>query len=85
MKKLIVKNWVLTPHAAKRISERNVSIDEVQEILDDPDLIKEQGAKYILAKTLKDRDDNMVACVVLERKENDIWIIITVMHNFKEI
>lgn len=36
-------------------------------------------------KSLNNRDDNMVACVVLERKENDVWIIITVMHNFKEI
>lgn len=84
MNKPTIKNWVLTPHAVQRISERSVTIIEIQEVLDHPDVIKEQGAKLILAKNLTARKDNMVACVVLERKENDVWIVITVMHNFEE-
>jgi hypothetical protein len=57
---------------------------DIQEVLENPDMVKAQGAKFILAKQIKDRADNMIACVVLERKENDLWVVITVMHNFKE-
>ena len=84
MNKPVIKNWVLTPHAVERIAERKVSIDEIQEVLDSPDLVKEQGEKFIFAKSLSGRSDNMIACVVLERSENDLWIVITVMNNFKE-
>lgn len=84
MNKLVIKNWVLTPHAATRVAERAVTMDEIQEVLDNPDVIKEQGTKFILAKHLASRSDNMIACVVIERKENGLWVIITVMHNFKE-
>jgi hypothetical protein len=76
MNKPEIKNWVLTPHAAQRISERSISINEVQEVLRNPDMVKEQGAKLILAKKLINRFDNMIACVVLEQKENDLWIVI---------
>ncbi len=84
MDKPEIKNWVFTPHAVQRTIERNVSIIDVQEILEQPDLVKAQGAKFILAKKITGRSDNMIACVVLERQENDLWIVITVMHNFKE-
>ncbi len=84
MNKPLIKTWVLTPHAVERIAERKVSISEIQEVLDSPDIVKEQGTKFIFAKSLSGRTDNMIACVVLERNENDLWIVITVMHNFRE-
>lgn len=80
----IIKNWVLTPHAAERINERNLSLNEIESVLKQPDLIKEQGPKFIFSKSLKNRKDNMIACVVLEKKNNNLWIVITVMHNFEE-
>lgn len=79
-----IKNWVLTPHAVDRLKERSISLTELEEIIKSPDIVKAQGPKYILAKELIGRSDNKVACVVLERKENDLWIVITVMTNFRE-
>ena len=84
MDKLEIKNWVLTPHAVQRLEERKVSITEIDNILKNPDLIKAQGPKYILAKKVSGRTDNMIACVVLERKTDDLWVVITIMHNFEE-
>ena len=79
MKKLDIKKWALTAHAVERMEERKVSMDEVRAIITSPEHVIEQGSKYILSKTLDGRSDNMVSIVVLEKKEHDLWMIITVM------
>jgi hypothetical protein len=84
MKKPKIENWVLTPHAVKRALERGVSIDEIAIIVSDPDLVLSQGPKFILAKTMNQRSDNLLACVLLEKKKPNLWVIVTVMHNFEE-
>ena len=75
---------VLTPHAVKRIEERKISIQEVQDTLNNPDVVKTKGPKFILAKSFDNRGDNKLACVIIEKKTEDLWVVITVMHNFKE-
>ena len=79
-----IKKWKLTSHASQRIKERNISMHEIEEIINSPDEILIQGTKYILAKNLKNRKDNMIATVVIEKKEHNLWLIITVMINFQK-
>ena len=79
-----ISNWVLTPHAAERAMDRNISMQEISEVLKTPDIVKKQGPKYILAKKFTTRIDNHIACVVLEKKSDNLWVVITVMHNFEE-
>ena len=82
-KKLKITNWFLSPHAVLRLEERKIEIKELESILVDPDEVIEQGQKYILAKKFENRKDNMLAAVVLEKKE-DLWLVITVMVNFEK-
>jgi Domain of unknown function (DUF4258) len=78
-----ILNWALSPHAVERILERKISLGEIKELLEDPDDVIQQGPKYIFSKTFTHRNDNSVAAVVLEKKEDGLWLIITVMVNFK--
>jgi hypothetical protein len=82
MTKPVVKKWVLSPHAAKRMIERGVLVDDIQLLIESPDFLVAQGPKWIFAKAFSARQDNVVAAILLERKEKDLWIVITVMVNF---
>ncbi|MBC7743230.1 MAG: DUF4258 domain-containing protein [Bdellovibrionaceae bacterium] len=78
-----IKKWVLSPHAAARIIERKISIDEMNLIFTEPDFVLHQGPKYIFSKSLMKRSDNYIAAVIIEKKE-DLWLVITVMVNFQK-
>lgn len=79
-----IKKWALTPHAVERMAEREVSIEEIEEILKNPDEVVKQGPKFIFAKNIKGRSDNMIATVIVEKKEHGLWLIITIMMNFQK-
>ena len=81
--KPIVKKWVFSPHAATRMMERGVSVDAVQQLIETPDLVVAQGPKWVFAKSFSARHDNLIAAVLLERKDKDLWIVLTVMINFQ--
>lgn len=77
-----VRNWVLTPHAAQRAVEREVSVDEIEGVIREPDYAITQGPKWILAKSFPRRQDNKVAAVLLEKAEENLWVVITVLVRF---
>ncbi len=83
MTKPVVKKWVFSPHAATRMMERGVSVDEVRQLIEAPDLVIAQGPKWLFAKSIDTRHDNLIAAVLLERKDKDLWIVLTVMINFQ--
>lgn len=78
-----IKKWALTPHAAQRIFERNISLEEMALLISDPEDVIPQGPKLILAKTFNRRKDNKVAAVVMEKQGDGLWLVITVMVNFR--
>ncbi|MNL58681.1 hypothetical protein D3C87_1823370 [compost metagenome] len=82
--KLSIKKWVLTPHAVERVVDRKITIPELELLIREPDTVIAQGPKYLLVKKLKGRKDNNVAAVVLEKREQDLWVVITVMVNFQK-
>lgn len=84
MTKPVVKKWVLSPHAVKRMTERQISVDEVQLLIESPDFVIAQGPKWVFAKSFFEREDNLIAAVLLEKKDKELWIVITVMINFQE-
>ena len=81
--KLKIDQWALTPHAAQRLLERDITIEELSLVISNPEEIIEQGPKFILTKTFPQRKDNKVAAVILEKKGYQLWLIITVMVNFQ--
>ena len=81
IKKIKISNWVLTPHAASKIIERKISIEELQALLTSPDQIIPQGPKFLLVSHFPHRTDNKLAAVVLEKK-GDLWVVITILINF---
>ncbi|HXH29438.1 MAG TPA: DUF4258 domain-containing protein [Bacteriovoracaceae bacterium] len=81
-KKPKILRWFLSPHAAQRMLERHISVEELDLILSDPDQVTEQGPKYIFSKVIKSRKDNLLAAVVMEKKEG-LWLVITIMINFE--
>ncbi|MBI3534755.1 MAG: DUF4258 domain-containing protein [Deltaproteobacteria bacterium] len=82
--KLVIKKWLLLPHAVQRMEERRISLEEVNQIISEPDSINFQGPKIILSKYFKIRNDNLIAAVLIEKKEKDLWPVITVMVHFEE-
>ena len=80
--RLKISKWALTPHAAQRLLERKISIDELQTLLTKPDEIIPQGPKYLLVAHFPKRSDNKLAAVVLEKK-GDLWLVITILINFQ--
>ncbi|MGZ3772580.1 MAG: DUF4258 domain-containing protein [Pseudobdellovibrionaceae bacterium] len=82
--KLKIKKWVLTPHAVERVLERKISMLELERLLTQPDEIIEQGPKFILSKKFSSRKDNNIAAVVIEKKGEDLWVVLTVMVNFQK-
>ena len=83
MTKPVVKKWVFSPHAATRMIERGISVDAIQQMIEKPDLVVAQGPKWVFAKSFNTRHDNLIAAVLLERKDKDLWIVLTVMINFQ--
>ncbi|MGK5083344.1 DUF4258 domain-containing protein [Bdellovibrionota bacterium FG-1] len=79
-----ISRWVLSLHALERIQERKISAADLAEVIESPDLELPQGPKWILGKTFKHRDDNLVAAVLLERKEQELWVVLTVMVHFEK-
>ena len=77
-------NWVLSPHALKRVQERRISADELAEVIQSPDITVPQGPKWIFAKAISGRSDNKIAAVLLEKKEQGLWVVLTVMVQFVE-
>jgi hypothetical protein len=84
MKKPQIKRWALSPHSVKRMEERNISLAEISEIIEHPDVLMRQGPKWLLAKYFQHRSDNMIAAVLLEREEKNLWLVITVMIQFEK-
>jgi hypothetical protein len=79
-----VVKWVCGPHALKRIQDRKISSEELAEVIDTPDHTIPQGPKWIFAKRIQHRNDNLIAAVLLEKKEHDLWVVLTVMINFEK-
>lgn len=78
-----IKKWFLSPHAAQRMIERDVTVEELELIFSEPDFVLDQGPKFIFSKHIISRKDNMLAAVILEKKE-DLWLVITIMANFQK-
>ncbi len=83
MTKPVVKRWAFSPHATTRMMERGISVDIIQQLIEAPDLVVAQGPKWVFAKAFSARHDNLIAAVLLERKDIDLWIVLTVMINFQ--
>ena len=77
-----IEKWVFTRHAYQRMLERNVSENEIAQIIRQNEVIIMQGEKFILANRFDSRSDNMIAIVMLSGFRDE-WIILTVMINFK--
>jgi Domain of unknown function (DUF4258) len=78
-----IEQWVLTPHAVEKILDRNISILELEQLLRYPDEVIEQGPKFIFVKSFAGRKDNSIAAVIIEKKGKHLWVVITVMINFR--
>ena len=73
----------LTPHAAQRVFERKISLEELDLLISSPEDTVKQGPKLILTRTFSSRRDNKIAAVVIEKKGEDLWLVLTVMVNFQ--
>ncbi len=82
--KVKIEKWVLTPHAVERILDRKISMQELEQLMTNFDEIIAQGPKYLLIKRFRDRKDNNIAAVIIEKKGEDLWVVITVMVNFQK-
>lgn len=83
-KKLKIKKWVLTPHAVERIIARKISMEELKQLMLNPDEVIEQGPKFLFSKRFQNRKDNNMAAVIIEKQGEDLWVVITVMVNFQK-
>lgn len=63
--------------------ERKVTVSEIEETIRNPDWTLQQGPKWILAKHFKKRKDNLLAAVVLQKEEANLWIVLTIMVHFE--
>lgn len=84
LSRLKISKWVLTPHAVQRVLDRKISMIELEKLMTTPDETIEQGPKFILSKKFKNRKDNNIAAVILEKKGEDLWVVLTVMVNFQK-
>ena len=83
MKAPKITQWVLSPHALARIQERKITASELSQLIETPDVEIPQGPKWIFGKTFVARSDNLVAAVLLERKDKGLWVVLTVMDHFE--
>jgi hypothetical protein len=63
--------------------ERGIAVDTVGLLIEEPDVAVAQGPKWLFAKSFAERQDNLVAAVLLERKEKGLWVVLTVLVNFR--
>lgn len=83
-KKIQIKKWVLTPHAVERVIARKISMEELKQLLLNPDEVIEQGPKFLFSKRFSSRKDNNIAAVIIKKQGEDLWVVITVMVNFQK-
>lgn len=71
-------------HAVQRMQERNISVTEVQQIIESPDgQIRQSKDKWILYKNFKKRKDNQIAAVIVDRSDENWVEVITVLIHFE--
>ncbi len=72
-----------TSHAVERMIQRKITPSEVEQTILKPDgKILQSLDKWIFYKKFRNRRDNLVASVAVEKKGNN-WEVITVMINFE--
>ena len=72
-----------TAHAVERMMQRQISPQEVEILLSDPDgLIKQSRDKIIAYKQVKGRRDNSLAVVAVDNGNGELEVVI-VMTNFE--
>ncbi len=70
---------VLTEHARKRMTERDISSDTLQELLETGEVRYKDETRLWVAKSFPDRRDNMLCVAAVAEKT---LIVKTVMHHF---
>ncbi len=65
------------------MAERKITVAQIENTIRNPDWAQQQGPKWILAKHFKDRRDNLLAAVVLEKEDKNLWIVLTIMVQFE--
>ncbi len=74
-----MKELLYTEHAVKRMLERKISTEVINDIVKSFDgKILQTCDKEILYKKIKNRDDNLIAIILVQNTE-----ILTVMNNFE--
>ena len=74
---------IYIPHAVERMMQRVISPQEVELLLGDPDgIIVQSKDKFIYYKMIRSRKGNVLAAVVVQ-KRNSLYEVITVMVNFE--
>jgi hypothetical protein len=66
------------------VGPKHIQPRTVQAVISLPDIALPQGPKWIFAKTIVEREDNKMAAVLLEKKEHELWVVLTVMVNFQK-
>jgi hypothetical protein len=75
---------VYTSHAVSRMLSRNISTEDVEAVIKDPDgKIIQTRDKFILFKKLRKRTDNDIAVVVVTQSPERCEVL-TTMNNFVE-
>jgi len=71
---------VLTEHATQRMAERQISLEQVLEIIDSGTVKEAGGLHYWLYKHLPDRADNLlcVAAVI-----DNVFVVKTIMYHWE--
>ncbi len=71
---------ILTEHATQRMAERQISLEQVLEIIDSGTVKEAGGLHYWLYKHLPDRTDNLlcVAAVI-----DNVFVVKTIMHHWE--
>ena len=73
---------ILTEHATQRMAERQISLEQVLEIIDSGTVKEAGGLHYWLYKHLPDRTDNLlcVAAVI-----DNVFVVKTIMHHWEPL
>lgn len=70
-------------HAVDRMLQRNISTEEVELVIRDPDgTIQQSRDKFIYYKKIKGRNDNLIAAVTLIKSKNAAEVL-TIMIDFE--
>ena len=72
------------PHAVDRMQERKVSVADVELIINSSDgRINQSRDKAILYKKFSKRKDNLIAAVIVEKINEDLIEVVTILINFE--